>query len=79
MANTGQPNSGGSQFFLTFVATSYLDGRHAVFGRVIDGMEAAASLKRRDPDVPSTKPDRILKAEVLRDRGHDYKFEKLPE
>ncbi|HYO25267.1 MAG TPA: peptidylprolyl isomerase, partial [Lacipirellulaceae bacterium] len=79
MANTGQPNTGGSQFFLTFVPTSYLDGRHAVFGRVIQGMDVAASLKRRDPQAAGTKPtpDRILKAEVLRDRGHAYEFEKL--
>jgi cyclophilin family peptidyl-prolyl cis-trans isomerase len=81
MANTGQPNSGGSQFFLTFVPTSYLDGRHAVFGRVIEGIDVAASLKRRDPTGPGPKPmpDKILKAEVLRDRGHEYEFEKLPE
>jgi cyclophilin family peptidyl-prolyl cis-trans isomerase len=81
MANTGQPNSGGSQFFLTFVPTSYLDGRHAVFGRVIEGMDAAAALKRRDPQAPGPKPipDKILKAEVLRDRGHAYEFEQLPE
>lgn len=81
MANTGQPNSGGSQFFLTFVPTSYLDGRHAVFGRVIEGMGVAASLKRRDPQAagPKPTPDKILKAEVLRDRGHAYDFEKLPE
>jgi cyclophilin family peptidyl-prolyl cis-trans isomerase len=81
MANTGQPNSGGSQFFLTFVPTTFLDGRHAVFGRVIEGMDVAASLKRRDPDGPGPKatPDRILKAEVLRDRGHEYKFEQVPE
>jgi cyclophilin family peptidyl-prolyl cis-trans isomerase len=81
MANTGAPNTGGSQFFLTFVPTSYLDGRHAVFGRVLEGIDVASSLNRRDPDGPGPKatPDKILKAEVLRDRGHEYKFEKLPE
>jgi cyclophilin family peptidyl-prolyl cis-trans isomerase len=79
MANTGQPNSGGSQFFLTFVPTSFLDGRHAVFGRVIEGMDVAAAIKRRDPDNPTGQPDKIIKAEVLRDRGHEYKFEKFPE
>lgn len=80
MANTGRPNTGGSQFFLTFVPTSFLDGRHTVFGRVMEGMEVAASLKRRDPqERQPPKPDRIIKAEVLRDRGHEYEFEKLPE
>jgi cyclophilin family peptidyl-prolyl cis-trans isomerase len=76
MANTGRPNTGGSQFFLTFVPTSFLDGRHAVFGRVIEGMDVAASLNRGEPP---RKADKILKAEVLRDRGHAYDFEKLPE
>ena len=80
MANTGQPNSGGSQFFLTFVPTSYLDGRHAVFGRVIEGMEHAAALRRRNPEDPNPPaPDKILSATVLRDRGHAYEFEKIPE
>ncbi|MCC6494085.1 MAG: peptidylprolyl isomerase [Pirellulales bacterium] len=76
MANTGRPNTGGSQFFLTFVPTSFLDGKHAVFGRVIEGMDVAASLNRGEPP---RNPDKILKAEVLRDRGHAYEFEKLPE
>ncbi len=45
MANTGRPNSGGSQFFINTVHNSYLDwftpggSRHPVFGRVTDGMD----------------------------------------
>jgi cyclophilin family peptidyl-prolyl cis-trans isomerase len=78
MAHAG-PNTGGSQFFLTFVPTTYLDGKHTVFGRVIEGMDIAASLKRRDPDDRRSKADEILSAEVLRDRGHGYNFDKLPE
>lgn len=79
MAHAGR-DTGGSQFFLTFVPTTYLDGRHTVFGRVVEGMDVAASLKRRDPDRPGRfEPDKIISATVLRDRGHDYKFEKLPE
>ncbi len=79
MAHAGR-NTGGSQFFLTFVPTSYLDGKHTVFGRVVEGMDAASALKRRNPNAqgPKPAPDKIVKAHVLRDRGHEYKFEKLP-
>ncbi len=81
MANTGQPNSGNSQFFLTFVATPHLNGRHTAFGRVIKGIEVLGDLQRRSLDHGTDQPkaDRILKAEVVRDRGHEYKFEKLKE
>ena len=39
MANTGQPESGGSQFFVLVADAPHLDGRHSVFGRVVDGMD----------------------------------------
>lgn len=77
MAHAGR-DTGGSQFFLTFVPTSHLDGRHTVFGRVIEGMDVLAELQRVDPSDRGAERDQIVKAEVLRDRGHAYEFEKLP-
>jgi cyclophilin family peptidyl-prolyl cis-trans isomerase len=73
MAKTAAANSGGSQFFICFRPTAPLNGRHTVFGRVIEGLEVLDKLQRREPsDEKPAEPDRILKAEVLRDRGHEY-------
>jgi peptidyl-prolyl cis-trans isomerase B (cyclophilin B) len=47
MANAG-PNSNGSQFFITHVATPWLDGKHSVFGKVIAGQEIVDSIKQGD-------------------------------
>lgn len=74
-AKPNTPNSGGSQFFITFVPAPSLDGRHTVFGRVIEGMDVVTSLKRIDPadeQAKKVEPDRILSAEVLRARDHEY-------
>ncbi len=52
MANSG-PGTDGSQFFITFVPTAHLDGRHTIFGEVTDGMEAVESLEKwRTPGSP---------------------------
>ena len=47
MANSG-PGTDGSQFFLTHVATPYLNGKHSVFGKVLSGMPIVNQLRRRD-------------------------------
>jgi hypothetical protein len=46
----------------------------------LEGLDVLGELQKRDPSgkPPLPTPDKIIKAEVLRDRGHEYKFEKLP-
>lgn len=81
MAHAGK-DTGGSQFFLTFRPTSHLNGKHTVFGRVIEGFDVLAKLKQRNPEQPGVEniaPDKILSATVLRKRDHEYKPETLPE
>jgi peptidyl-prolyl cis-trans isomerase A (cyclophilin A) len=43
MANAG-PNTGGSQFFVTLAPTAWLDGKHAVFGKVVEGLEMVRAI-----------------------------------
>jgi peptidyl-prolyl cis-trans isomerase B (cyclophilin B) len=45
MANTGQPETDGSQFFLTFVATPWLNDKHTIFGKVTEGMDTLKKLE----------------------------------
>ncbi|MGC9523708.1 MAG: peptidylprolyl isomerase [Anaerolineae bacterium] len=58
MANAGA-NTNGSQFFITFVATPWLDGRHAVFGKVIEGQDVLEQINLRDPQTATEPGDEI--------------------
>ena len=73
MAHAGR-DTGGSQFFLTFLSTSHLDGKHTAFGRVIQGRGVLSKLQRVRPGI---KPDRIVKATVVRKREHKYEPTKV--
>lgn len=76
MAHAGR-DTGGSQFFITFLPTPHLNGKHTAFGRVIEGFDTLAKLHRVDPR-DGQPPSRMTKLAVLRKRDHEYKPQALP-
>lgn len=83
MAHAGK-DTGGSQFFLCFDtdATSGLNGRHTVFGQVVQGMDVLDKIQRGDRAnngmVPKDQADKIVEAKVVKKRNHDYVPKTLP-
>jgi cyclophilin family peptidyl-prolyl cis-trans isomerase len=77
MAHAGK-DTGGSQFFLTFAPTEHLDGRHTVFGRVIEGFDILPKITRTEGPQARPSKDKILKAEIIRKRDHEYKPKTTP-
>ena len=73
MANSG-PNTNGSQFFITEVATPWLDGRHTIFGKVVNGIEVIdtiAAVEKGAQDKPKT--DVVLEKVAIFSKGDEYK------
>lgn len=73
MANSG-PNTNGSQFFITQVATPWLDGKHTVFGEVVHGLDVIdtiAKVEKGPQDKPVT--DVVLEKVSVFTKGEEYK------
>jgi peptidylprolyl isomerase len=77
--SNGDPNSGGSQFFICYLPTYTLNGKYTAFGRVVKGIDVIGNFAQVNPDEKKKEGegpvvlDEIIEAKVIRKRSHEYK------
>jgi cyclophilin family peptidyl-prolyl cis-trans isomerase len=64
MANAG-PNTNGSQFFITHGPTPWLDGKHAVFGQLVEGEDVFMSIPARDPMATNSPAVKLISVTII--------------
>jgi cyclophilin family peptidyl-prolyl cis-trans isomerase len=64
MANAG-PNTNGSQFFITHGPTPWLDGKHAVFGQLVEGEDVFMSIPARDPNQVDSPAVKLISVKII--------------
>ena len=68
MANSGSPDTAGSQFFITFTPQEGLNGGYTIFGELVEGDEVLSGISLRDPDTNPTAPGDTIEEIVIYER-----------